>query len=85
MIRLYGPPDKALLRTTFNTLWSCRLDEDSCHVIDSKEIQSVVAMCPHSTGILGDEWEGQVFVVEKPGLDVAEMGGVLEEDDGDVE
>jgi hypothetical protein len=46
-------------------------------VIDVKSILSVVAMVPHLP-FPGDTSE-RYFVVEKPGLDVASLGGVVED------
>jgi hypothetical protein len=49
-------------------------------VIDVKSILSVVAMVPHRPHLPfpGDTSE-RYFVVEKPGLDVASLGGVAED------
>lgn len=44
-------------------------------IFNVKAIEAVVAMVPPSVGA---EWADRVFVVEKPGLDVAAMGGVTE-------
>ncbi|KAF9063514.1 hypothetical protein BDP27DRAFT_1426853 [Rhodocollybia butyracea] len=72
------------LAMSSNALWSCTHGTEECMaVVNVKDNQSVVAMVPHSTAILGDEWKDQVFVVEAPGLDVAEMGGFFEEEDPD--
>ena len=68
MITLYGKPDADLLRESSNTLWSCTHGgEDATIVIPVKEIKLVIAMVPHSTAVLGEEWKDRVFVVEKPG------------------
>jgi hypothetical protein len=45
-------------------------------VIDAKLILSVVAMVPHN--LFPGETLEHYFVVEKPGLDVARLGGVVE-------
>ncbi|RDB17057.1 hypothetical protein Hypma_001774 [Hypsizygus marmoreus] len=80
MVSLYSHPDLGLLRESSNTLWSCRHQGVAGLVVmEVKCIEAVVAMAPHSVAILGQEWNGRVFVVEKPGLDVAEMGGVFED------
>ncbi|RDB26701.1 hypothetical protein Hypma_005263 [Hypsizygus marmoreus] len=80
MISLYSRPDLDLLRKSSNTLWSCRHQGVAgLVVVEARSIEAVVAMAPHSVTILGEEWAGRVFVVEKPGLDVAEMGGVVED------
>lgn len=77
---MYSRPDSNLLAISSGTLWSCRHQGDAAVVVvDVKSIESVVAVVPHSTGILGQEWEGRVFVVEKPGLDVSVMAGIVEE------
>jgi hypothetical protein len=48
-----------------------------------KDIKSVVAMVPHSelsAHRMGEIWKERVFVVERPGLDVTDMGGYEEQD-----
>lgn len=47
--------------------------------INVKDIEAVVAVVPHSTRILGEEWGDRVFVIEKPGLDVSIMAGIVED------
>jgi len=79
MASLYTRPDGALLEESSGTLWSCKPQgNDGLVVFDVKHIEAVVAMVPHSEKFLGASWEGRVFVVEKPGLDVATMGGATE-------
>ncbi len=81
MVTLYSPPDIDLLRRSSNVLWSCQPQGDEgLTVIPVKYIQSVVAMVPFSVAFLGQNWADWVFVVEKPGLDVADMGGYTEDD-----
>lgn len=80
VISLYSRPDPELLATSSSTLWSCRHQGDTTIVVvDVKCIIAVVAVVPHSTELLGRDWEDSVFVVEKPGLDVSIMAGVAEE------
>lgn len=43
-------------------------------VIDVKHISSVIAMVPHQP--FGGDFVQRYFVVEKPGLEVACLGGV---------
>ncbi|KAF9020619.1 hypothetical protein BDZ89DRAFT_1072147 [Hymenopellis radicata] len=83
MVSLYSRPDIDLLRKSSNTLWSCthQGDQGVC-VVDVKSIEAVVGMIPHSTHFLTGA-ENHVFVAEKPGLDVAEMGGAYEADNHD--
>ena len=58
---------------------SCeRQVENALQVIDVKTIQSVVAMIPHQPRIPGERRKDRFFVVEKPGLDVADLGGYEE-------
>ncbi|KAG6852239.1 hypothetical protein C0991_001710 [Blastosporella zonata] len=79
-ISLYTRPDEELLHISAGTLWSCRHQGDNAViVVDVKCIAAVVAVVPHSTGILGDSWKERVFVVEKPGLDISIMAGVVED------
>ena len=80
MIKDYGPPDDDLLRKTFHTLWSCRR-EDSYRLINATDILAVVAVVPHprEDRQIGS-YDGQVYIVEKLGLDVME---ILERPAGD--
>lgn len=48
-------------------------------VVDVKSIASVVAMVPHQPFPDSENTIQRVFVVEKPGLDVAWLGGNTEE------
>ena len=79
MASLYTRPNGGLLEESSGTLWSCKPQgNEGLVVFDVKRIEAVVAMVPHSKHFLGTDWESRVFVVEKPGLDVATMGGVTE-------
>jgi len=72
LISLFTAPDATLLAQSHGTLWSCRYQgEAELRVIPAKSIISVVAMVPHK----GDHF----FLAEKPGLEVAWLGGVEEE------
>jgi hypothetical protein len=56
---------------------SCVYEGDAyLQVIDIKSILSVVAMVPHHP--IAEDPLDRYFVVEKPGLDVACLGGVIE-------
>jgi len=60
-------------------LWSCEYQGDTAlRFIDTKTIQSVVAMIPHKPVIEAQELGEHFFLVEKPGLDVAVIGGMDE-------
>jgi len=79
-VSIYSPPNQALLDASFNTLWSCTYQGDAgLKVVDAKTISSVVAMIPHNAHNFPGDIVGHFFVVEKPGLDVAHMGGNDEE------
>jgi hypothetical protein len=79
LISLYSTPEPRLLKASHNTLWSCEYQGDSAlRFIDVKTIKSVVAMIPHSPRIEGQQLGERFFLVEKPGLDVAVIGGVDE-------
>ena len=70
---IYSSPNEALLKDSQNTVWSCEYQGDEAlKVIDIRAITAVVAMVPFpGPGVL----QGKVFVVEKPSLDVAHLGG----------
>ena len=71
LVSLYSLPDANLLESSCQTVWSCQYQGPGAYtVVDVKLIISVVAMIPRGESF---------FMVEKIGLDVAEMGGVEEE------
>ena len=73
----YSPPHRGLLELSYNTLLSCTYNgNNSVQVIDVESIKAVVAMVPHQP--FEGEVAEQYFVVEKPGLDVAMLGGYVE-------
>jgi hypothetical protein len=79
LISLYSTPDPRLLKASHNTLWSCEHQGDSAlRFINAKTIQSVVAMIPHTPRIEAQQLQARFFLVEKPGLDVAVIGGMIE-------
>lgn len=78
MVSLYSPPDPTLLNESYNTLRSCVPGgHNSLRVIDVKMIHSVIAMVPHRP--FGPNLDQRCFVVEKPGLELAELGGHRED------
>lgn len=80
MVSLYSRPDADLLSASSGTLWSCKHQGGvAVVVVNVKDIEAVVAVVPHSTRILGEEWGDRVFVIEKPGLDVSIMAGIVED------
>jgi len=77
MVSCFSSPNKTLLDVSYNTLRSCTyLGQDGLMVIDVKYINSVIAMVPHQP--FGGDSVQRYFVVEKPGLEVACLGGVEE-------
>jgi len=50
-------------------------------VIDVKTIRAVIAMVPHKP--FPEDTRQRYFVVEKPGLDVAYLGGNIEADEAE--
>ena len=79
LVSLYSAPEPRLLKASHNMLWSCEHGGDSAlRFIDAKTIQSVVAMIPHTPRIEAQQLGERFFLVEKPGLDVALIGGMDE-------
>lgn len=79
LVSLYSTPDPRLLKASQNTLWSCEHQGDSAlRFISAKTIKSVVAMIPHTPRIEAQQSQERFFLVEKPGLDVAVIGGMIE-------
>ena len=74
MISFYSLPHQELLELSYNTLISCTHDEKDLKVIDVQSIRAVVALVPHQPF----PGEQRYFVVEKPGLDIASLGGITE-------
>jgi len=77
LVSKYSSPDAELLEESFGTLWAFKkqiLGEEVLAVIDVKDIVSVICVTP-----LPGRTDGMHFLCEKPGLDVAQMGGVNEE------
>jgi hypothetical protein len=75
MVSRYSSPDQTLLKSSYNTLLSCtHLGQSGLIVVDVKHINSVIAMVPQRA--FGGDSTQRYFVVEKPGLEVARLGGV---------
>jgi hypothetical protein len=73
-----------LLKSSHETVWSSQLG-NTYIVIRVQEIEAVVAMVPHDTGILGEHWKDQFFLVERPGMDVAVMGEYVPEPESNLD
>ncbi|KAF8985577.1 hypothetical protein BDQ17DRAFT_1194575, partial [Cyathus striatus] len=71
MVSLFSTPDRQLLHESSGTILSCMLlGETNLRVIDVKTINSIVAAIPHPRNDHHPELEGNVFILEKPGLDL---------------
>lgn len=75
LMQMYFHPDNDLLWLSSHTVTSCTHLED-IYIIDVKEILSIVAMIPYKpilpSGVVCEE--GQLFMLEKPGLDLLSVG-----------
>ncbi|KIK77011.1 hypothetical protein PAXRUDRAFT_168111, partial [Paxillus rubicundulus Ve08.2h10] len=79
---LFSESHPELLELSHGTLMTCTLlGQPSLHLIDIKDILSVVGMVPHSLTLPSGVVENRFFVVEKSGLEIAHSGP--EADDGD--
>jgi hypothetical protein len=80
LVTIYSPPDQALLQDSSDTFYTCAYrGEAGLRVVRVPSIQSVVAMVPHT--LVGEE---RFYMFEKPGMDLANLGGILwDEDDED--
>ncbi|KAI0349119.1 hypothetical protein OH77DRAFT_1507564 [Trametes cingulata] len=91
MLSLFSPPDNTLLRESFGVLWACDYGgANSRLVVDAKSIVAVVAMVPlpltgteARDGQTAARYGSRFFLVEKPGLDIAFLGGITQDIEGD--
>ena len=80
LISKYSPPDRFLSDKSYETVLACSYHGDTAlALIEVEAIKAVVAMIPYQFR----RDETLFFVVEKPGLDVATMGGEEQRDDND--
>ncbi|KAH7904377.1 hypothetical protein BJ138DRAFT_1073501, partial [Hygrophoropsis aurantiaca] len=76
LVSVYGPPHEEILAKSSQTFYSCIHQGDrALRIIEVTSIQSVVAMIPHK---LPDDEQDRFYLVEKPGLDIARMGGAAD-------
>lgn len=78
LVSLYSVPDPILLKMSSDTLLVCQYRrDDSLVLVEAQAIKSVVAMVPFMEKF-GDggprRHNGRFFVIEKPGLSLAELG-----------
>lgn len=72
---VYGPPDQRILAESSNALWTCTYSgREGFQVFPVTWIKSCVAMPPLKKP--ADQW---FFICEKMGLEVASMGGDIED------
>jgi hypothetical protein len=69
-VSVHTPPDQDIWVESNSTLWLCSYQGDQAlEVVDVKMITAVISLAPLPRGP-----EGVLFLVEKPGLDIAHMG-----------
>ncbi|KJA17631.1 hypothetical protein HYPSUDRAFT_146339, partial [Hypholoma sublateritium FD-334 SS-4] len=76
IISIYSEPNPTLLVNSHGTYASCQyLGDDSLVAVDVLCIESVVAMVPHNPPHSeGSDFEHHFFLVERPGLDILNLG-----------
>lgn len=73
-MKLYSKPDARLLELSFQVIPTSKLLDDII-VIDVKDICSVIAMIPKELTLPGSAQNEVYFcMVEKPGLDISDLG-----------
>lgn len=82
---VFSPPDSDLLRSSFGVVYACHYQGDNnLEVFRACDIKSVVAMIPFFQ-VMEDGTiftpETEHFLIEKPGLEIAQTLGMVEEDD----
>ncbi|KAH9846588.1 hypothetical protein C2E23DRAFT_948968 [Lenzites betulinus] len=93
MLSVFSPPDADLLNTTFGVLCACLYQGDASRVVvDAKEVSAAVAMVPlpmtpaeRDSPNAEAQFADRYFLVEKPGLEVAHLGGIVEHDGNEDE
>ncbi|KJA13937.1 hypothetical protein HYPSUDRAFT_1074591 [Hypholoma sublateritium FD-334 SS-4] len=74
VVSVYSSPLPGLLNQSHGTFISCKYSGDNnLMVINVKCIKAVVAMIPHSPAGV-DDGGGYFYLVERPGLDVTDLG-----------
>lgn len=74
IISMYSQPNTNLLMVSHGTYASCQyFGDDTLVAIDVLHIKSVVAMVPHNPPHSKDS-ELHFFLIEQPGLDIANLG-----------
>jgi hypothetical protein len=79
IVSMYSEPNPDLLNASNGTLVSCQyFGDDTLVVIDISCIESVVAMVPHIPPHSLADSELHFFLVERPGLDIANLCSIPE-------
>jgi hypothetical protein len=79
VVSIYSHPDQTILKESSQTLWACLYTgTTNLHLVPAKSIISLVSMQPLIP--LPDEVPGRWFVVEKSGLDDADLTEQREEE-----
>ena len=73
IIKTYSEPDQDILSQSSQVVASCKLLEEIV-VVNVKRILSVIAMIPHTPTLSSGISEECFFTVEKPGLDLSDLG-----------
>lgn len=87
IIQMYSIPDENLLRLSSQTVASCTRLE-TVAIVNVKHIISVVAMIPHRPTLPSGVTEDRFFMIEKPGLDISNLGvpyGGQQDNDNDID
>lgn len=78
IISVYSEPHADLLAASHGTFVSCQyFGDEALVIIEVSCIESVVAMVPHTPPHSMDT-ESHFFLIERPGLDIANLGSILE-------
>ncbi|KAG1799618.1 uncharacterized protein BJ212DRAFT_1287936, partial [Suillus subaureus] len=73
LVSLYSTPDRTLLQELNDTFYTCKHQgEAGLRVVQVTTFLSVVSMIPHM--LAGEE---RFCMFEKPGMDLANLGGIL--------
>jgi hypothetical protein len=75
LLLIYSPPDPEMLQDSHNTVWLCWHGGGGYRVVKAKQLFSVVGMIPDDE----ENDPGLFFLVEKLGLEVAQLGGAEDE------
>ncbi|KAG0692379.1 hypothetical protein DFH29DRAFT_817662 [Suillus ampliporus] len=73
VVQMYSAPDESLLRLSSQTVASCTRLE-TIAIVNVKNIISMIAMVPHRPTLPSGVTEDHFFMVEKPGLDISNLG-----------